>query len=210
MGVKTDVAIDKIKELRSLIPVGLLDARRLLGINNNNLEKSRSQFITEEVKALCFKTGEKEELVAKLFFEEEYDKNRTKDRIDDIVYDRDFSSMNLKTSIFDLKMLDAWLLTVQSFGLMNSLQTNNFDSIVLVVEELGLKEFSRELKEAHDFLEQKEREFLDLTEDDLINAVAKLKVSKEYKKVLESYKMNVALNPDFFKNLARMRKNILG
>ena len=207
--MKSKVSIEVIQELRKLIPVGMLDAKRLLEMNNNDLEKARSQFITEEVKTLCIRTSEKEELVAELFFEQEYDKNKTKDRIDDVVYDRNFISMNLKTTPHDLNMVEAWLVTIQSFGLMNSLQTANFDCIVLVIKELGLEKFSKELEEAHAFLDQKEQEFQELTEDELIEAVDQLKISKEYKKVLESYKMNIALNPDFFKVLARMKKNVM-
>ena len=207
MGEK--VEIKQVQALRKLIPVGVMEAKSLLKKHDGDLEKSRTSFIESEVRKLCVQYQEEEALVAQIFFDEDYDCNRTVDKINDVKFDRVFSKANYKSTAHDLNMIDAWLLTVQSHGLMNSLQTSNFESIVLVIEEIGLKEFSKELEGVNSFLKVKEDEFSLLEESKLSQAVEDLKNSKEYQSILESYKINVLLNPDFFKILNRLKRNIL-
>lgn len=192
-----------------MIPVGIMDAKELLKKNHLNLEKSRSEFIHREVKKLCDLHQEEEELVSQIFFACDYDANITADRIDDVKFDRQYSSALYQTTKHDLNMVDAWLLTVYSHGLMNSLQTADFDSVVLVVKEIGLSDFALELKEAHAFLEQKEQEFRAFDEDKLLIAVEDLKNTGEYQGILESFKINVTLNPNFFKVLNRLKRNVI-
>lgn len=205
---RNKVSVKEIQKLRKMIPVGMMNAKQLLESNNGDLEKSRSNFIKVEVERLCLEFEESTDLVGELFFAEDYDYNRTVDRINDIKFDRQYSKEKYKSTKQDVNMLDAWLLTIYSHGLMNSLQTADFDSIILVVKEIGLIDFSRELGVAYKYLEKKEEEFKLLAETELLGAVEGLKNSKEYQSILESYKMNVALNPDFFKVLDRLRKNV--
>jgi hypothetical protein len=202
------VSNDQIKELRKMIPVGIVEAKELLETFSADFEKCRTAFIESEIEKLCKLTGESKDLVAKCFFEAEYDINKAIDAIDDFVYDRNFPSLKLKSTKHDLNMVDAWLLTIESHGFMNSLQTADFDSIVLVVKEIGLVDFSSQLDSAYQFLVEKEISFRELEEEALIDAVENLKKSPEYQTVLEAYRVNVLLNPDFFKVLKRLRKNV--
>lgn len=203
------VRLELIKELRTMIPIGILDAKTLLKNNQLNLEKSRSEFIHREVKRLCELHQEEEELVSQIFFACDYDPNITTDRIHDVKFDRQYSNLLYKSTKHDLNMVDAWLLTVYSHGLMNSLQTADFESVVLVVKEIGLPRFARELESAHDFLAKKEQEFRTFEEDKLLMAVEDLKNTPEYQSILESFKMKVTLNPDFFKVLNRLKRNVM-
>lgn len=201
--------LEKIKSLRKMIPVGMLDAKHFLNLSKGNLEKARSFFIEEEIEKLFLQTGESKEIIGKLFFEEDYDIIRTLDAINDYIFNREFNLANYETRKHDLNMLDAWLITIQSFGFLNSLQTADFSSITLVIKEIGYHKFSLELHEAHLYLAQKEKDFMDLSEEKLIQAVDELKADEKYQSILEAYKMKVLLNPDFHKVLARMQRNIL-
>jgi hypothetical protein len=203
-----EVSLEKIQELRKMIPVGMMDAKQFIEESKGDLEKARTLFIEAEIEKLHQLKGEDRTLIAQLFFDEDYDINRTIDKLDDVIFDREFDLKNYETRPHDLNMTDAWLLTVQSFGFMNSLQTADFDSIVLVVKEIGLPDFANELDVASRYLAEQEVTFRELSEEALIDAVEGLKKSEKFQTALESFKLNVMLNPDFFKILKRMQKNI--
>ncbi len=202
--------LQDIQQLRKMIPVGVSEAKSLLEKSLGDFEKARSFFIQNEIDKIHVLKQEDKSLIGQLFFEEDYDINRTLDKLDDVIFERNFKLENYKSRAHDLNMTEAWLLTVQSYGFMNSLQTSNFSSIVLVIKEIGLENFANTLDQGNKLLAQKEVEFKDLEEEALLDAVEGLKKSHEYQFVLEAFKMNVLLNPDFFKIFKRMQKSILG
>ena len=204
------VSKEEIIALRKLIPVGVFYAKKLLFNSKGSLEESRKIYLEEEIFRLSQETGVDQVKVGELFFENDYNSQHTLDAIHDYEFDLAFSKAKIKTLPKDFKQFDDWLEVVKKNGLMRSLQSKDFDSVFTVIYDTGYVDFAEALIEAHIFLHNKEIFLRGLEDGELIEAVADLKTDVVYLKAVEQFKLNVLLDPEFLKVIARLRKNVEG
>ena len=199
---------EEIVELRKMVPVGVMDAKRLLEQAQGEFVEARKLYLEEEIKRLAQLTGLDEVKVGQFFFENDYSTQATIDAIRDFQFKVAFSKAAVKAQAKDFPVFDEWIEIVKHEGLMKSLQLTNFDSVFTVIYDTGFIDFAEALIEAHIFLHNKEITLRGVGDDELIEAVADLKQDDIYKKAVEQYKITVLLDPEFLKVIERLRKEI--
>lgn len=81
--------------LRSRVPIGLVEANRLLQSLEGNVDKAEEVFVNQQIAEVMEKTGESRELVARIYREQKCHIHKCISRIEDIQYDRGFDVKRL-------------------------------------------------------------------------------------------------------------------
>lgn len=82
--------INKVKELRAIVPVPMSEALQLLRANDGDVEKCAYLFKANSIKEICGLTGCDEKMVAECYEAEKFDFNRTVSSIKEVIYDQNY------------------------------------------------------------------------------------------------------------------------
>lgn len=82
--------VDKVKELRTIVPVPMGEALQLLKANNGDVEKCIYIFKAKSIEEICKLTGCDEKMAAECYEAEKFDFNRTVSSIKDAIYDQNY------------------------------------------------------------------------------------------------------------------------
>lgn len=86
--------IDKIRQLRAILPVPITEAKQLLEANDGDVEKSVYLFKAKSIKQIQELTGCDADMAAAYYENEKFDFNRTVSSINEDIYDRNYKPIH--------------------------------------------------------------------------------------------------------------------
>ena len=140
--------INKIKELRQIVPIPTSEALNLLNENDGDVEKCVYLFKAKSIRDICNRTG-CDTGMANLYYErEKYDINRAISFIQDVMYDRAYQPIEGVTAEKVRQALQ-WLAMIREKDFAYSLDYKYLDAVLDVFERIdGLKELEVLVKKA--------------------------------------------------------------
>lgn len=120
--------IEKIKELRTQIPVPMSEAMALLKSNGGDIDTCVALFKAKSIQQICELTGCDETTAAKYYEAEKFDFNRTVSSIKDAIYDENYKAIDGVTKE-NIRIVIQWLGLVEAEDFTTSLDFNQFDVV---------------------------------------------------------------------------------
>lgn len=105
--------LEKIKELRKIIPIPIGEAKELLTTNDGDVEKCVSLFKANAIRQICEQTGCDEKMANEHYSTEKFDFNRTISSIREAIYDQNYKPIEgLKRE--DISLILGWLRIIET------------------------------------------------------------------------------------------------
>lgn len=105
--------IEKIKELRKIIPIPMGEAKELLAMNDGDVEKCLYLFKTNSIRQICDLTGCDKKMANEHYEIEKFDFNRTVSSIREAIYDQNYKPIEgLKRE--DISLILGWLRIIET------------------------------------------------------------------------------------------------
>lgn len=134
--------LEKIKELRKLVPIPMSEASRLLKNNNGNVELSAHLFKADCIEKICQQTGCDKETATQYYEAEKLDVNRAISEIREDMFDQNYSLIE-NVTIENIKKAHKWLDMVEEKDFITSLDYAFWGDVILTLSSMpAMKEIS--------------------------------------------------------------------
>lgn len=121
--------MQKIKELRAIIPIPVGEALRLMKDNDGNIEQCAELFKAKSIKEICSQTGCSEEMAKQYYGDEKYDLNRTISSIKETIYDENYKPIEGVTKE-NIRSVLQWIGMMESKDFAFSLDYIHLDNVI--------------------------------------------------------------------------------
>ncbi len=122
---------DKIKELRTLIPIPMGEALTLLKENDGDVQKCFEIFKAQSIQNICAQTGCNRDMADEYYKAEKYDFNRTISMIQEAIYDANYKPIEGLTD-GDLRATAAWLRFMGEEGFDAAIESKQLETAIEV------------------------------------------------------------------------------
>lgn len=120
---------NKIKELRSIVPVPMGEAMHLLKANGGDVARCVALFKAKSINEICELTGCNSQMAEEYYEAEKFDFNRAVSSIKDAIYDKNYKVIDGLTKE-NLRFVLQWLGVVESEDFAVSLDYKQIDTVV--------------------------------------------------------------------------------
>lgn len=120
---------EKIKELRTILPIPLLEAKQLLEENGGDIEKCVYLYMAKAIKLISDETGYDKQEVEKFYRAEKFDINRTISVIKDEIYDKNYKPID-GLDRNGLQVVKEWLYLIETENFSYALEYKQLDKAI--------------------------------------------------------------------------------
>ncbi|MDR3059129.1 MAG: hypothetical protein LBU84_13440 [Prevotella sp.] len=147
--------IDKIKELRKVLPIPIGEAKQLLMENEGDVEKCIYLFKAKSLNEIQDITGCDEKMANEYYEIEKCDFNRTVSAIREAIYDRNYKPINGVTKE-SVSLIYQWLRIIETDDFGRSLDFNYLNTVIdkmlLIPSLIDTANTIRKAKDAKDII----------------------------------------------------------
>lgn len=120
---------EKIKELRTILPIPLLEAKQLLDENGGDIETCVYLYMAKAIKLISDETDYDKQEVEKFYRAEKFDINRTISVIKDEIYDKNYKPID-GLDRNGLQVVKEWLYLIETENFSYALEYKQLDKAI--------------------------------------------------------------------------------
>lgn len=120
---------EKIKKLRTILPIPLLEAKQLLEENGGDIETCVYLYMAKAIKLISDETGYDKQEVEKFYRAEKFDINRTISVIKDEIYDKNYKPID-GLDRNGLQVVKEWLYLIETENFSYALEYKQLDKAI--------------------------------------------------------------------------------
>lgn len=146
---------DKIRELRTMLPIPMAEAKQLLMDNDGDIETCVLLYTGKAIKMITEATGASKEVADSHYRKENFDINRAISVIRDEIYDANYKPID-GVSKASLQYAKDWIYAMETYDFGTSLRYKDLqkaiDVMQLIPELKGIADQLEEVKKDHDII----------------------------------------------------------
>lgn len=183
---------EKIKELRTIIPIPINEALSLLNENNGDIDASVTIFKKRSIEIICSSTGCIEDIAVKYYEREKFDLNRSISMIREDLYDKNYKPIK-GVDITALNYVKEWIAFMEDKDFAYALDYKYLSEVINCLLAIPkLKYFASEVQKA-----SKAKHIIfkgytdDLSIEEFIKRNVQLDDNYDFKKAYESITLSL-------------------